>query len=108
MRVRIVRLVSQCPPVGGDRLLQLALSPEGKAEIAVEGRHLPVQRNGFDNQIHRDVVAADLMSENTKQMQCVGMTGIDLQNLPIEPLCFVQSAGLVVSKGISEHVLNAR
>jgi hypothetical protein len=74
----------------------------------MEGGHLAVQRNGFDNQIHRDVVAADSQSENTKQMQCMSMTGIDLQNLSIEPFCFVQEAGLVVPKGISEHVLNAR
>ena len=47
------------------------------------------------------------MSENAKQMQCVNMTGIDLQDLSIEPLCFVQAAGLMVLNGISKHVLNA-
>jgi hypothetical protein len=36
------------------------------------------------------------------------MAGIDLQNLSIEPFCFAQAPGLVVSKGVSEHVLNTR
>jgi hypothetical protein len=41
-------------------------------------------------------------------VQAVGMMGIDRQNLPVEPFGFVQSAGLMMSKSISKHLLNAR
>ena len=36
------------------------------------------------------------------------MVGIDRQNLPAEPFGFVQTPNLMMSKSISEDVLNAR
>jgi hypothetical protein len=36
------------------------------------------------------------------------MTGINLQNLPVQPLRFVQPSGLMMSQGNGEHLLHAR
>jgi hypothetical protein len=38
----------------------------------------------------------------------VGMARIDPQNQPIELFGYVQASGLVVAKGIAEHILNVQ
>ena len=34
------------------------------------------------------------------------MAGVGRQNLPVEPFGFVQTPGLMISNGISEHLLS--
>ena len=48
------------------------------------------------------------MGEHTQKVPGVGMTGINLQNLPVQPLRFVQPPGLMMSQGDGEHLLHAR
>jgi hypothetical protein len=81
---------------------------KNQTEIDVEARSLPVVRDGFADEIERNVAAAHLMSKNPKRAQGIGMMRIDLQNLPIELFRFGQTPGLVIPKCGSEHLLQTR
>ena len=53
-------------------------------------------------------MASGLVSDHPEQVQAVGVTGIDRQNLPEEPLGFVQASSLMMLKGGNPYSLNAR
>ena len=74
----------------------------------MEGRNSAVLCYGPADQIHRHVMAADLMGEYAEKMQSICMVRISLENLLVKPLRFIQPPGLMMPQGGGEHLLNTR
>jgi hypothetical protein len=57
---------------------QFALRLERITQVVMEGRNPAILRNGSADQIHRQIIAADLVGEHAEKMQRIRMMGIDL------------------------------
>jgi hypothetical protein len=66
-------------------------------------RLLGIDGNCFADQVNRLGMTSLRMSNDTEQMQAVGMTWIDCQTLPVEPFGVLDAPALVVLQGGSEH-----
>ena len=76
----------QRPLIAGCSLFQLAQRLISRTQVGVKRRRPPVAGNRLADQLNGYVVAAHLMSQNSQQVQAVGMMGIELQNLPVDAL----------------------
>ncbi len=97
MRLGIVRPDGERALVTSRRRIELALRKEDHAEIIVKRGRPRVLVNGLADQFYGGVCISQLMVENAKEMQSVGMTGIGLEYLEVEPFRFLQAARLMRS-----------
>ncbi len=103
-----IRLEANRAPVGIHGLVQAPGGFQRVAQAAVEERDLGFEFDGPANRFDRNPVLSDLMGDQPEQVQRVGLTGIDFQNLDVDRLRLCQLAGPLMPQTGFQDAAHAR
>jgi hypothetical protein len=104
--LRIVGFELERAAISGDGLVEPACRAAGFAEIAMSGGIIRVEDDGLANPLHREVMAADLVSDETQEVQCVGMVRLHRKDLAVDPFGFGQSSCAMMLKSQIQGLWN--
>ena len=93
-------------PIHADRLVKMALRDQGIAETEVVLQNLRIHLDRPANALRRDVVAADLVSDETEVVQRIGMIWLRRKDLAVKRLGIRQAPALVMPKREFESLGN--
>jgi len=104
--IRVIRLEFKRPPARRDRFVEPAGRAVYFAEIGMSGGIVRVEDEGLANPIHRELVPADLVGDETQKVQSAGMIWLRPQDLAVKRLGFGQPPGLMALKSRLKRLWN--
>ena len=101
-----LRLEGERALEAGGRIAEPCLRLERKAQVLMIEGIVASEPDRLPDQLDGRVVTAGLVCQDPKQMQAVGVAGIDREDAPVEPFGLVQPPGPVAAGGLAEQALN--
>ena len=98
-----MRLETQALLIVADRRVELPLGTQSIGQIVMRRRELGTKLQRLLDIVDGQVVPADLVSDQTEEMQRIEMAGIALENLPVEQFGLVKTTCLVMLQSYIEQ-----